>query len=124
MDEFIYASTFTSVDNYKKQNEMINSFLSNNDINITMYLFDSDKLYISNRNNDAFYDIILKKYQNTFNYEIISIRNVVRHDDSVVSNLNKTINCGSSDLYNVIQNLNIMPDDKLKLFINFIHNTL
>ena len=106
----------------KTTNELIKKFLNEHNINIIMYLFDSDKLYFANRNNDIFYDILIKKYQNSFSYDIICIRNIVRHDDSIVPNLNSFVNCSSTDLYSEIKKINIIPNDELNSFVEFIKN--
>ncbi len=113
-------STFYPQEINNTKIESIKHFLDEHHIDITMCLIDSDIFYFSNRNNDIFYNVFIKKYKNSFNYDIISIRNIVRHDDSIVSNLNSFVNCSSSNLYPEIKKINIIPNDKLNSFVNFI----
>lgn len=96
----------------------IDYFLQQNDINLQIKMIDNNIIYISNENSDHYYKIFIKKYLN--NVDIDVIRNVVRHDDSIVSHKQESINTSYSDLYTKLQKYNIIDNDKLIKIINYI----
>jgi hypothetical protein len=109
----MYLST-----NYSDINNKINSFLKENNINLNIIFIDKNIFYISNENNDLFYEIFIKKYQNNIDIDII--RNVVRHDDSIVSKKENSINISKNEIFNELQKYKIIDDEKLNKLINFI----
>lgn len=96
----------------------IDYFLRQNNINLEIKIIDDNIIYISNENSDQFYQIFIKKYVN--NVDIDVIRNVVRHDDSIVSHKQESINTSFSDLYTELQKYNIIDNDKLTKITNYI----
>lgn len=96
----------------------IDYFLQQNNINLVIKMIDDNIIYISNENSDQFYQIFIKKYVN--NVDIDVIRNVVRHDDSIVSHKQESINTSYSDLYAELKKYNIIDNDKLTKITNYI----
>jgi len=110
---------------YKKSNmnhiqTLIDNFLQQHNINLQVKMIDNNILYISNENSDQFYQICIKKYIN--NIDIDVIRNVVRHDDSVVSHKQDNINTSLSDLDKELKKYKIIDDNKLTIFCKFLTN--
>ena len=97
---------------------IIDSFLQKNNINLLVKYIDNNIIFISNENNDMFYHIFIRKYIN--NIDIDVIRNVVRHDDSIVSHKEESINISHTKLIDELQIYNIINNDKLNKLCEFI----
>ncbi len=112
-----FSNMYLSTNNSDINNK-IKSFLEENNINLNIVFIDKNIFYISNENNDMFYEIFIKKYVN--NIDINIIRNVVRHDDSIVSKKENSVNISQNDIFNELQKYQIIDDEKLNKLIKFI----
>jgi hypothetical protein len=85
--------------NFDQTLSAIRQMFANNSMTIE---FVNDTFHIYNRNDNEYYDIYIKV--SGFNADLDITRNIVRHDDSVVSQRVVNINTYFNDIPNYIPN--------------------